>query len=296
MVGAQDHDLALRVFAEVGPHRIKHLPLVLYHWRQSEKSFSATDMESCRDAARRAVALHLRGQGEVKPDPALPQWHKVRFTLPSPAPRVSVITAAARTFDADMYDPALVACVAEAAQATGDILLFLSPHLHPEHTGWLRALVAQASRADIGAAGALLLAPGGARHHTGYILQPRLVAQSVTPPSDAADPGYRGQFALPRNVAAVSLDCLAVRRDAFVAAGGLTASAGDFADVDLCLRLAARGLRTVWTPQARLRYARPPREPGAGAAWMRQRWRDELAADPYHNPNLTLRRGRLSLA
>ncbi len=294
VVGAQDYDLALRVVDEIGAHRVRHLPLVLYHWRQSEASYSATQAAACQEAARRAVAWHLHGRASVGTAPDLPQWPDVRFNLPDPPPRVCIIGAPVPA--GDFYDPALLQTAPSAAQAEADVLVFLSPTLRPQTEGWLRALVAQACRPEIGAAGALLLGPNGEWLHTGYELHPRRIAHTAAPPSDAADPGYRGQFALPRSVAAVSLDCLAVRRDLFAAAGGLTEAARDFAGVDLCLRLAARGLRTVWTPHARLRDTRRPRMPSAGAAWMRQRWAKELASDPYRNPNLRLAHGRLFLA
>jgi hypothetical protein len=295
LAGAQDFDLALRVTAEVGVHRIRHVPLVLYHWRQSAGSYSAIERPRCEQAARRAVARHLAGHASIVTDPVLPQWPAVRFHMPVPAPAVSLVTPGPFAVSPEAYDPARVTCVADAAQATGDIIVFLASRLRPINDGWLRALVAEVSRPDIGAAGALLVGRAGAWVHTGFVLHPKHIAHSAAPASDTADPGYRGHFALARTVSAVSLACLAVRRDAFVATGGLTADAGDFADVDLCLRLAVRGLRTVWTPQARLRFEHRPPVRGRGAAWMRHRWRAALAADPYHNPNLRLARGRLSL-
>ncbi len=68
--------------------------------------------------------------------------------------------------------------------------------------------------------------------------------------------------------------------------------------MDFCLRLARAGLRCVWTPQARLRYAKRPRaarDPEA-ARLMQARWGDILARDPYLNPNLTVRNNTLALA
>ncbi len=128
------------------------------------------------------------------------------------------------------------------------------------------------------------------------MLDPKAVAHAPAPRADAADPGYRGHFHLARSVAALSSDCLAIRRAVFVQAGGFEASAGDFASVDLCLKLAARGLRSVWVPQARLAYTHMPKPPRAGAAWMRARWAKALANDPYHNPNLRLKGGRVLVA
>ncbi len=80
-----------------------------------------------------------------------------------------------------------------------------------------------------------------------------------------------------------------------------------FNDVDLCLKLAGRGWRTIWTPQARLMHlesasrgsdraaeaaARLSRE----AHVMRERWGDLLSRDPCYNPNLTLADESFSLA
>jgi GT2 family glycosyltransferase len=286
--GSQDFDLALRAAAETG--RIRHVPDILYHWRQSPGSFSAQAAAACRDAASRALTQALGTAGTVQDDPTLPQWKQVRFALPTPPPLVSVIGAAPPPSTYPHTEHA-----ARPEQASGDVLLFLAPGLAPQTPDWLSVLVGQACRPEIGAAGARLEGPTGALIHAGYVLDPALVAHSPAPDSDADDPGYRGHFRLARTVSAVSADCLAIRRSVFLQAGGFTPEAGDFAAVDLCLKLAARGLRTVWAPQARLRYTRAPAAPRTGAAWMRARWQAALAADPFHNANLRLRRGRLSL-
>ena len=282
--GSQDFDLCLRVMGEVPARRIRHVPMVLYHWRQSAGSLSGRGMAACRDAAARAVADHLRDAAAVGVSAALPQWPEVRFLVPAPRPSVSVIGAVVAGCES----------VAAAAAATGDVLLFLAPGLRPVAADWREAMLGQVCRAEIGAVGARLCGPDGRLLHAGYGLDPVRVAVSAE--ADAADPGYRGQFMLARSVAAVSLDCLMVRREVFVAAGGLDARAGDFAGVDFCARLAARGLRCVWEPRAWLAYDAPPKPLRAGADWMRGRWGDALARDPYTNPNLVVRHGRLGLA
>ena len=274
---------------QAGPRRIRHVPDVLYHWRQSPGSFSAAQAPTCRDATRRALAEALGHAATVQPDPHLPQWPLVRFNTPRPAPRISVIGATT------LAHPQ-AECAASPGAATGDVLLFLSPTLHPVAPDWLDVLAAQACRPEVGAAGARLDAPDGSLLHGGYVLHPHHIAHSPAPGADADDPGYRGHFHLARTVSAVSGDCLAIRRDVFQAAGGFSRDAGDFAAVDLCLKLAARGLRTVWAPQARLRYATRPPRLHEGAGWMRARWAGALAADPYQNPNLRLDRGRLGIA
>jgi len=294
--GSQDHDLALRAVADTNPRKVRHLPMVLYHWRQTETSMSVVETEKCRAAARLAIADHLSGRGRVAPNPTLPQWPVVRFDLPVPAPRISIVTdVPTEELGALFYDPAKLEHVPDARQATGDVLIFVARTLRPRTPDWLGELAAQASRMEIGAAGARLTAPDGTIVHAGYVLDPVKVAQSAAGRADADDPGYRGQFRLPRSVAAISGDCYAVRRAVYDAAGGFDASAGDFADVDFCLRLAARGLRTVWTAHAWLQYTARPKAKRTGAVWMRGRWASVLRADPYGNPNLRLVGGRLKL-
>jgi GT2 family glycosyltransferase len=287
--GSQDHDFALRAVADIDERRVRHIPQILYHWRQSPGSASAATAEKCRDAAMRAAEDHLGRRAAVTADAVLPQWPRVRFALPNPAPTVSIVGTA----PISSYEKTLIETVAEAAWASSDVLVFVAPNLRPLQPDWLAELVAHASRPEIGAAGARLTAPDGTLLHAGYILDPAAIAHSPT--ADADDPGYRGQYRLLRSVAAVSADCLAIRRTVFEAAGGFTAAAGDYKGVDLCLKLAARGLRTVWSPYAELQYTVPPSPPLTGANWMRSRWARALAADAYANPNLRLARGRVSL-
>lgn len=67
------------------------------------------------------------------------------------------------------------------------------------------------------------------------------------------------------------------RREVFDRLGGFDARQPWYgADVDYCLRARATGLRIVFTPYARLRYAgTPPDRPAAPPN-----------DDPYYNPNL----------
>ncbi len=95
--GSQDFDLALRLAEAVPPARIRHVPAILYHWRQGEggTSFSQTALERCRDAAQRAVSEHLARTGAagavVEPLTKAPAYLVVKRPAPSPLPLVSVI-------------------------------------------------------------------------------------------------------------------------------------------------------------------------------------------------------------
>jgi glycosyltransferase involved in cell wall biosynthesis len=93
--GSQDHDLVLRIAEIISAARIRHLPFVLYHWRRSVGS-TATSAEAkpyAEAAGVRAVgeALHRRRlSAEVTPG-RVPYSYRVRYALPEPVPRVSII-------------------------------------------------------------------------------------------------------------------------------------------------------------------------------------------------------------
>jgi GT2 family glycosyltransferase len=63
--GAQDHDLVLRCSRLTTHDRIRHLPFVLYHWREVEGSTAAGAAQKpyAVEAGRRAVAGHLAALG-----------------------------------------------------------------------------------------------------------------------------------------------------------------------------------------------------------------------------------------
>lgn len=93
--GAQDWDLVLRVSEEVARADVVHIPLVLYHWRSHEGSTSKTSEAKpwALDAGRRCVAAALARRG-VAGDVVEVEgtgFAEVRFSLPDPAPRVSIL-------------------------------------------------------------------------------------------------------------------------------------------------------------------------------------------------------------
>jgi GT2 family glycosyltransferase len=93
--GSQDYDLMLRISDRVGPDRIRHVPVVLYHWRTVAGSVaSGGDAKSyAHDAARRAIAEHLertRETAQVVPT-ADGFGHRVVPAMPDPTPKVTIV-------------------------------------------------------------------------------------------------------------------------------------------------------------------------------------------------------------
>lgn len=93
--GSQDYDLLLRIVERVGEDRIRHVPVVLYHWRTGRGSIASGGAAKvyAHDAARRAIADHLARTGQPGRVEATPDGygHRVVVPPPEPAPRVSVV-------------------------------------------------------------------------------------------------------------------------------------------------------------------------------------------------------------
>ena len=188
-----------------------------------------------------------------------------------------------------------------AREANGEILLLLNNDIDVIEPGWLRELVSQALRPDVGAVGAKLLFPNEQVQHAGMVLGPEGHVVHLHRFAGKNDPGYCGQLALPRTLLAVTGACVAIRRAVFFEVGGLDEINLPvvFNDVDLCLRLGDHGYRVVWTPFAELFHLEcasrgadsddPAKRERAEREWrhMCQTWGSLLeTADPFHNPNV----------
>jgi GT2 family glycosyltransferase len=191
-----------------------------------------------------------------------------------------------------------------AREAQAPLLLFLNDDIEPLNADWLRAMVEHAQRPSVGAVGAKLIYPNGTLQHAGVVLG--LYANSGHAfkhlPADEGQPLY---FDLPhviRNVSAVTAACLLARREVFWEAGGFEPVhlAVAFQDVDLCLKLRARGYDIVYTPHARLLHheavTKAEKIPNPyEVQYMQRQWAKVIARDPFYNPNLTRLREDFSL-
>jgi GT2 family glycosyltransferase len=195
-----------------------------------------------------------------------------------------------------------------AAQARGDVLCFLNNDTEVISPDWLEELVSLAIQPDVGAVGAMLYYPDDTVQHAGVILGLGGVAAHAHNGLPRGAPGNYGRAALTQALSAVTAACLVVRKALFVDVGGFDEQlAVAYNDVDLCLRLRARGLRNVWTPFAELyhfesasrgRDTSGPARAGfvLESRLMKERWGQALDADPYFNPNLSLSRADFGLA
>jgi glycosyltransferase involved in cell wall biosynthesis len=198
---------------------------------------------------------------------------------------------------------------AAVAQARGDVVVLLNNDIEVISADWLSRLVSTVIQPGVGAVGAKLLYPDDTIQHGGVILGLGGLAAHAHTGFHRSSPGYVGRAALQQSVSAVTGACLAVRKDVYVATGGLDEQNLTVAynDVDFCLKLLARGLRNVWAPSVELYhhesatrgYETTPeklRRFEAEKTTMKSRWPAIINADPAYNPNLTESQADFSLA
>jgi GT2 family glycosyltransferase len=180
-----------------------------------------------------------------------------------------------------------------ARESDGSLLLFLNDDTEVVEEDWLTELVSLAERPDVGAVGAMLLYPNGTIQHAGVVLVGHGGgAMHLFHGLDPAKPLYLDFHAVCREVSATTGACLMVRRELFEAVGGFDEGLSVVGnDVDLCLRLHARGNRTLWTPHSTLVHhesvSRAAISIGIDEKRMWDRWADVLSrGDCYFNPNL----------
>jgi glycosyltransferase involved in cell wall biosynthesis len=184
----------------------------------------------------------------------------------------------------------------QAVTAAGQpVICLLDPECVPAEPDWLIELVSHAMRPEIGAAGTKLTNPDGTIYHGGIILglgRERVAGASYEGASKG-ERGIAGRAVLIQDYSAVTIKCMAFRRDVFLEAGGIDAAylSDHYADVDFCLRLGKLGYRILWTPYAEMVWHGSSQQPSArteAAQIIRSRWQAQLDNDPAHNPNLSL--------
>ena len=140
-----------------------------------------------------------------------------------------------------------------AAEAAGELLLFLNNDVEAINPDWLEAMVKLAVVPGVGAVGAKLLYADDTIQHAGIVVGMGGVAGHGHLNFPRAAAGYGQRLLYTQNVAAVTGACLLTPRRVFGAVGGFDEGfVLAFNDVDYCLSVLAKGHRVVWTPDAEL--------------------------------------------
>ena len=187
-----------------------------------------------------------------------------------------------------------------AAAATGELLVFLNNDTEVITEDWLEHLSYYAEQPDVGAAGALLAYDDNTVQHAGVALGMRGTADHTMRRFPIEVDGYAGSLVCAREVSAVTGACLMIRKPLFEEVGEFNPHFfTTYQDVDLCLRLRARGLRIISTPQALLLHhesvSRQSYYDVIDRILLLDLWETVIdEGDPYYNRNLNLERGDYS--
>ncbi len=193
-------------------------------------------------------------------------------------------------------------------QAKGELVGLLNNDIEVISKDWLTEMVSHALRPDIGAVGARLWYPHDTLQHGGILLGVGGIAEHAHKNLQHGQEGYFGRAQVIQNFSAVTAACMVLKKSAFLEVGGLDEQhlTVAFNDIDLCLKLAEKGLRTLWTPYAELyhhesasrgyedtpeKQARLAKE----ANYMQQRWKKWIQHDPAYSPNLNHKTGDFGL-
>jgi|FEC22Drversion2_1045045.scaffolds.fasta_scaffold00324_23 O-antigen biosynthesis protein len=138
--------------------------------------------------------------------------------------------------------------------SNGEHVLLLNNDIQVISDEWLKEMVSCLRLPNVGIVGAKLLYPNKRLQHAGVIVGLGGLAGHWYEGAMANFPGPFGRLNVRQSLSAVTGACMLVSRACLQDVGKFDEQhfAVAYNDVDFCLRAAARGLRTVWTPFATL--------------------------------------------
>ncbi len=189
-----------------------------------------------------------------------------------------------------------------AAQAKGELLLFMNNDMSVISPDWLEQMAMHALRPEIGQVGAKLYYPDDTIQHGGVILRIGPVAGHSHKSMNRYDVGSFARMILAHNVSAVTAACMMMRAEVFHEVNGFDEQfTVALNDVDLSLKVREKGYFILWTPFAELYhyesktrgYEETPEKKKRLKAeqqkWL-AKWEEKYPYDPFYNKNLSNRR------
>ena len=288
--GSQDYDLILR--ATDNEPQIRHIPKVLYHWRQHGQSVAmahnvkeyvyTSGIQALQDTlTRRGLIGHVtenknlwRGNYQVHLSPPATNSYQILTltTLDDYAGQVN------RAFETNNNVDYLVVL-------DSNVQVFDKETL-PELTAWLQIDA-------VGIVTGKVLDEQGQLLHAGLVQRPNGIPLAVYAGFPESTQGYMAVTNIVRNVSTPHPLCCVIKRRLWQRLEGLSIDyTGPHSLFDFSLRALASGKRIVYTPFARFSasdWRLPELWPEVDQQHFIAQWAEWLNhGDPYYNPYLTL--------
>ncbi len=176
-----------------------------------------------------------------------------------------------------------------AYESSGQQLLLLNDDIEVVSPDWIEEMLGLVQEPDVGLVGARLLLADGRLQHAGHVYDGD--PHHIFFHRGSHEAGPASLLQIPRECSGVTAACLMVSKTVYEDVGGMTTGLpSNFNDVDLSLKVRAKGLRVIWTPDATLyHFESQTRDSTVGAdelAFLRSRWSVAMSNDPYWNEGL----------
>lgn len=193
-----------------------------------------------------------------------------------------------------------------AKHAKGEYLLLLNNDTEVITKGWMKELLSNCQRPEVGMVGAKLYFPDNTIQSAGTIIGVGGMADHAFVNMDRKKAGYMHRASIQMNLSGVTAACAMVKRTVYEEVGGLEEKLTvAFNDVDLGLKIVTAGYLIVYDPFAEL-YHYESKSRGVNdekkerhakeVRYTQEKWKEFLeAGDPCYNQNLTLAKHNFSL-
>lgn len=220
-----------------------------------------------------------------------------------PAPCEILVIGAGRSAEATTGIPvthfspgageSLAAALDRAASAArGDVILFVRGKVDLAHPGWMRPLLEQVVRPEVGLVGPRLTYPRGPVEFSASVAEEDGRVRRCRW-GGRAQPAVLSLFAhCVREVTTIPAVGMMIRRAVWKDVGGFGGGdlIGDWLDVDLGFRIRWSGLLALYEPHAELHWCEPDPLPGhrrrEQERLLADRWGVELSSDPHQAPEI----------
>lgn len=287
--GSQDYDLVLRA-AETSP-QVRHIPKVLYHWRQYQGSVSldSSAKDYAFQAGINALNQALQRRGIAGSASEIQSLWRGNYQLDLDYPDRTDIDV----ISVDMsLNPDYTKFINQAVQESKQPYIALISHELTANCGdALYQLAAWLQIDGVGLATGGIITDDQKLNYAGasYARDGSLLVPYQG--SDSNETGYMAVTKLARNISAPHPFCVLVRREVWQQLGGLkTEYQGFYSLLDFNLRALALSWRCVSVPQAQYITSQPDllcHYPERDKQMFAKQWASWLdKGDPYYNPNL----------